>query len=126
MESRVHTRLFATYISIPCIAAGSSYPLPTFFSTFFRNYALKSAAEQHGNGCRFSTFYSRRIMNQFLVEFDLPDTYTENFISRIPAQRATVHRLMREGKIPNYALSMDRRKLWVFVAADSEREVETR
>ena len=62
-------------------------------------------------------------MNQFLVEFDLPDTYTEYFIAKVPEQRATVHRMMREGKISNYALSLDRRKLWVFFTADDEQEV---
>lgn len=64
-------------------------------------------------------------MNQFMVEFDLPDTYTEYFIARVPEQRATVHRMMREGKISNYALSLDRRKLWVFFTAENQKELVT-
>ena len=62
-------------------------------------------------------------MNQYLVEFELPDTFTEYFLSKVPEQRAMVHELMREGKISDYALSLDRRKLWVFFNARSEREV---
>ncbi len=62
-------------------------------------------------------------MNQFLVEFDLPESFTESFISLIPHQRAKVNQLMRSGKITNYALSMDRLKLWVFFLASTEREV---
>ncbi len=62
-------------------------------------------------------------MNQFLVEFDLPDSFTERFISLIPQQRVKVNQLMRSGKLTNYALSMDRLKLWVFFVAESEQEV---
>ena len=62
-------------------------------------------------------------MNQFLVEFDLPESFTERFIALIPQQRAKVNQLMRSGKLTNYALSMDRLKLWVFFIANSEAEV---
>ena len=71
----------------------------------------------------YALFTHSNTMNQFLVEFDLPDSFTERFISLIPQQRAKVNQLMRSGKLTNYALSMDRMKLWVFFIASSEQEV---
>ncbi|MBL7975314.1 MAG: hypothetical protein JNJ85_10400 [Candidatus Kapabacteria bacterium] len=62
-------------------------------------------------------------MNQYLVEFDLPDSFTEQFISLIPEQRAQVQKLMRSGKLSNYALSLDRKKLWAFFRGENEQEI---
>ena len=63
------------------------------------------------------------IMNQYLVEFDLPDSFTEQFISLIPEQRAQVNKLMRSGKLSNYALSLDRKKLWAFFRGENEQDI---
>lgn len=60
---------------------------------------------------------------QFMVEFELPDPFTMEFIKRIPEQRNMVNFLLAEGKIKSYALARDRSVLWVIFLADSEFEV---
>jgi hypothetical protein len=62
-------------------------------------------------------------MKQFMVDIDLPEFLTEEFLALIPRQREHVNMLLREGKIVNYALSLDRSKLWTIVWAESEDEV---
>jgi hypothetical protein len=64
-----------------------------------------------------------KVMNQYMVEFDLPLSFTEQFVALIPEQRAQVARLMRSGRITNYALSLDRKKLWAFVFGENENDV---
>jgi muconolactone delta-isomerase len=59
----------------------------------------------------------------FMVEFELPDELTEEFMALIPEQRETINRLIAEGALKSYALAMDRSVLWVVVEADSEFEV---
>lgn len=59
----------------------------------------------------------------FMVEFELPEELTEDFMLLIPEQREVVDRLMTQGKIRSYALSMDRSVLWVIIEAASEFEV---
>ncbi len=59
----------------------------------------------------------------YMVEFELPAEYDENFIALIPAQRRTVNEMMSAGKLQSYALSLDRTKLWAVMLADSELEV---
>jgi len=61
---------------------------------------------------------------QYMVDFTLPESFTEDFMEKIPHQRAKVNRLFREGKIVNYALSIDNLKMWAVVNADSVEEVE--
>ncbi|MBK7408602.1 MAG: hypothetical protein IPL49_02975 [Saprospirales bacterium] len=58
-----------------------------------------------------------------MVEFELPEELTEKFIRLIPSQRDFVNRLLAEGKIKSYSLSLDRSRLWVVFAADTEFEV---
>lgn len=58
--------------------------------------------------------------SQYMVDFTLPETLNEEFISRIPHQRSAVNRLLNEGKILNYALSLENSKLWAVFSADSE------
>jgi muconolactone delta-isomerase len=62
-------------------------------------------------------------MKQFMVQIDLPDHFTEEFIRKIPKQRAHVNFLINKKIINNYALSMDRTQLWVTINAASEQEV---
>jgi len=61
---------------------------------------------------------------QFMVDFTLPDTLTEEFMEKIPHQRAKVNRLLREGKLVNYALSLETSKMWAVFNADSEWQVK--
>lgn len=60
---------------------------------------------------------------QFMVDFTLPEMLTEEFMGLIPLQRAKVNRLFREGKLINYALSLENSKMWAVLNANSELEV---
>lgn len=59
----------------------------------------------------------------FMVEFDLPSVFTEEFTSRIPNQRMVINHMLEKGKIHSYSLSLNRRKLWAVFQASSESEV---
>jgi muconolactone delta-isomerase len=60
---------------------------------------------------------------QFMANFTLPEVLTEEFIGLIPYQRAVVNRFLTEGKMLNYALSLEHSKLWAIFCARSEMEV---
>ena len=60
---------------------------------------------------------------QYMVDFTMPDDLPEEFVSRIPHQRAAVNRLLNEGKILNYALSLENSKLWAVFSVRSEAEL---
>ncbi len=62
--------------------------------------------------------------NQYMVDFTLPESLTEEFLELIPFQRAKVNKLFREGKLVNYALSLDHSKIWAIINGSSESEVE--
>lgn len=58
-----------------------------------------------------------------MVSIQLPDELTEDFISLIPKQREMIDELMNEGKILQYALGIDRSKLWITLSADTKKDV---
>ena len=58
-----------------------------------------------------------------MVDFTLPDNLNEEFISKIPEQKNIVKRLLIEGKLLTYALSLESQKLWAIFNGDSEVEV---
>ena len=58
-----------------------------------------------------------------MVDIDLPNTLTTEFISLIPEQRAQVNNLLQEGRISSYTLALDRSKLWATFLAESQEEV---
>jgi muconolactone delta-isomerase len=60
---------------------------------------------------------------QYMVDFTLPTDLPEDFVANIPRQRTAVNRLLGEGKILNYALSLENSKLWVVFAASSEADL---
>jgi muconolactone delta-isomerase len=60
---------------------------------------------------------------QYMVDFTMPQELPEDFVRRIPQQRAAVNRLLNEGKILNYALSLENSKLWAVFTAQSETEL---
>jgi Muconolactone delta-isomerase len=62
-------------------------------------------------------------MSQFMVEFDLPVPFPEEFIVKIPQQRLAINTLLEAGKIHSYSLSMERNRLWCIVNAETEFEV---
>jgi len=59
----------------------------------------------------------------WMVEFELPETLSAEFITLIPKQRFIVDDLLAEGTIRSYALAIDRSTLWVVVEAKTEFEV---
>ncbi|MEL6866618.1 MAG: muconolactone Delta-isomerase family protein [Bacteroidota bacterium] len=60
---------------------------------------------------------------QYMVDFTLPESLSEEFMSLIPYQRAAINRLFKEGKLVNYALSLENSKLWAVFSANSEMAV---
>lgn len=64
-----------------------------------------------------------KVTYQYMVDFTLPEVLSEEFIGLIPQQRAVVNRLFMEGKLLNYALSLETSKLWAVFSAVSEMEV---
>lgn len=53
----------------------------------------------------------------------MPQDLPEEFVGLIPRQRAIVNRLLSEGKILNYALSLENSKLWVVFSVVSEADL---
>lgn len=64
-----------------------------------------------------------KVMYEFMIDIDLPIPFTDEFLSLVPRQRAMVNKLMNEGKITSYALSIEAGKLWITVIAESESDV---
>lgn len=64
-------------------------------------------------------------MNSYMVDIDLPELLSSEYIKLIPKQRSFVNKMMGEGVISNYSLSFDRRKLWVVINTDTPLEVKT-
>lgn len=62
-------------------------------------------------------------LRQYMVEFKLPDTLTEEFVSLIPEQRAKVNSLMDAGIILCYTLNLERSKLWTVIVGSSENAI---
>lgn len=59
----------------------------------------------------------------YMIEFELPDVMSEEFMALIPQQRYIINQMLAEGTIKSYSLSMDRSRLWVVMSAASEMEV---
>lgn len=53
----------------------------------------------------------------------MPQELPDEFVSRIPQQREAVNLLLNEGKILNYALSLENSKLWAVFSVASEDEL---
>lgn len=60
------------------------------------------------------------MLNQYIIELDLPPVLSPEFTALIPAQRAKVNELMHNGDIRSYALAIDRARLWVVMIAKDE------
>lgn len=60
---------------------------------------------------------------QYMADFTMPKDLPEDFVTRIPHQRSAVNRLLSEGKILNYALSLENSKLWAVFSVQSEAEL---
>lgn len=62
-------------------------------------------------------------MKHFMVDIGLPDTLTPEFVSLIPRQRARINELLHQGIVTNYALALDRSRLWTIMVAENEQEI---
>lgn len=62
-------------------------------------------------------------MYEYLVDIDLPVPFNDEFLALVPRQRAQVNKLMNEGIINSYALSLESGKLWVNIIAEDESKV---
>ena len=62
-------------------------------------------------------------MNQYMIDFTMPETLTDRFTGRIPAQRAMINTYFADGKLLSYAVSLESSKVWAVFNADSESEV---
>jgi hypothetical protein len=51
--------------------------------------------------------------------------FTQEFMSLIPLQRAQINILMQTNRLASYAVSMDRKTLWMTVNAENQREAES-
>ncbi|MEI6408171.1 MAG: muconolactone Delta-isomerase family protein [Bacteroidota bacterium] len=60
---------------------------------------------------------------QYMVDFTMPKELPDEFVHLIPEQRAAVNRLLHEGKILNYALSLENSKLWATFSVRSKDEL---
>ena len=58
--------------------------------------------------------------NAYMVEFELPEEFTEEFMALIPRQRFMINQMLADGIIQNYSLSLDRSRLWAVMIAESE------
>lgn len=58
--------------------------------------------------------------NTYMVEFELPEEFTEDFMALVPRQRFVINEMLAEGLVQNYSLSLDRSRLWAVMLADSE------
>ena len=56
----------------------------------------------------------------YMVEFELPNAFTQQFIARIPEQRQKVDTMIAQGIIKSYSLAVNRSKLWIIACAESE------
>jgi muconolactone delta-isomerase len=56
----------------------------------------------------------------FMVEFELPETMTEEFMALIPRHRYVINQMLVEGVVQGYSLALDRSRVWAVMVADSE------
>ena len=63
------------------------------------------------------------ILYEYMIDITLPIPFTDEFLSLVPSQRAMVNKLMNDGVITDYALSLENGKLWVMMISESEAKV---
>ncbi len=64
-------------------------------------------------------------MSEYIVIVKFIMAFQEEFASLIPSQRNEVNRLMEEGILTSYCLSLDREALWMTLRATSADNVKT-
>lgn len=58
-----------------------------------------------------------------MVEFDVPEPLTEDFLGMIPDQRHALDHLFTDGKLLSYTVASDRTRVWAVMIAESESEL---
>ena len=61
--------------------------------------------------------------NAYMVEFDLPEEFSEDFMALVPKQRYIINQMLVEGVVQNYSLSTDHSKLWTVMVSETEFEL---
>src|ERR1043166_8903717 len=62
-------------------------------------------------------------MDRFLVHIILPDVFSPLFYQLIPRQRDVMNKLIEQKVVLSHSMDMDRKNLWIFIEARSERHV---
>ncbi|WP_317897233.1 hypothetical protein [Aurantibacillus circumpalustris] len=62
----------------------------------------------------------------YLVHITLPDVFSQAFYDLIQKQRNHINELLERQIIISYSLDMERKNVWVFISANSEKEVRNR
>lgn len=62
-------------------------------------------------------------MKQFMVDFTLPLSLSEDFVDLIPEQRSHVNKLFMSGKLLSYSLALENGKLWAVFRAETEADL---
>jgi muconolactone delta-isomerase len=60
-------------------------------------------------------------MAQHMIEISLPADPDEEFYALVPHQRAHIDKLLEQGVVMGYSLSIDRSKLWIALNARNKR-----
>lgn len=71
--------------------------------------------------------YNFRYMNGkllFMVEFILPQHLDKTFLKRLASQRAIADELFNDNILVSYSLSLERKRVWMMLSCESEREVK--
>ncbi|NET36439.1 MAG: hypothetical protein F6K19_31160 [Cyanothece sp. SIO1E1] len=63
------------------------------------------------------------IAHHFMVDFSVPEEPPASFLELVPFQEAVVTDYLSKGKLVNYAISLEKSKIWAVFAANSEIEV---
>ena len=61
-------------------------------------------------------------MGQFMVDIQLPTDPNAEFFALIQRQRAHIDKLLEQGVVMAYSLSIDRLRLWIALNARNERD----
>jgi|WetSurMetagenome_2_1015567.scaffolds.fasta_scaffold990382_1 hypothetical protein len=61
-------------------------------------------------------------MAQFIADIQIPMNPDEEFFALIPLQRSHIDKLLEQGTVMSYSLSLDRSRLWITLNAHTERE----
>lgn len=59
----------------------------------------------------------------FMVDFSLPKEPSATFLDLVPYQEAVISDYLSKGKLVNYAVSLEKSKMWAVFSASSEVEV---